>query len=277
MKTLLFVPILLSLVACNATKTENVTTGGVVTNTTPHIWGSQTFPKTVYLSEDFDTAEVDSINDMADKWDVASEGNKSFFLIQSTPVAEKSETVANSDGFKDNIFAVYKVVKWPTDLPSALAVTQMFGTLYNSGESDEYFSVQHADILVNYRYTFYSADSGYGYDLKTVLLHEMGHFIGLNHQTVSYANRYTTVMYPSVSSGDKKRDPMPLDKVTLASHYNYTLSGSSGTSQMVAPRKEYKPRNAGTEIKMQIELYPDGECVHRMNGKVVNRHPASLK
>ncbi|WPU63381.1 matrixin family metalloprotease [Peredibacter starrii] len=277
MKTLLFVPILFSLVACNATKTEEITSGGVVTSKTPHVWGSQSFPKTVYVSEDFDTAEVENINDMADKWDVASEGKKSFFLVQSTPVAEKSDTVASSDGFKDSIFGIYKVVKWPTDLPSALAVTQMFGTLYNSGASDEYFSIQHADILVNYRYTFYSGDSGYGYDLKTVILHEMGHFIGLNHQNVTYSQRYSTVMYPSVSSGDKKRDPTPLDQVTLASHYNYTLSSSSGSSQMVTPRKEYKPRDAGTEVKMQIELYPDGECVHRMNGKVVNRHPASLK
>lgn len=276
MKTLLFVPILLSLVACNATKTENVTTGGVVTSTTPHIWGSQAFPKTVYISEDFDTAEVDNLNDMADVWNAAPTNNMSFFALHSSTVPEKSETVASSDGFKDNLFAIYKVVKWPTDLPSALAVTQMFGTLYNSGESDEYFSVQHADILVNYRYTFYSADSGYGYDLKTVVLHEMGHFIGLNHQPVSYANRYTTVMYPSVSSGDKKRTLQELDKVTLASHYNYTYT-TPGSSQMVTPRKEYKPRNAGTEIKMQIELYPDGECVHRMNGKVVTRHPASLK
>lgn len=276
LKTLLFVPIFLSLVACNATKTENVTTGGVVTSTTPHIWASQVFPKTVYISEEFDSNEIDNITDMATLWNVAPTNNLTFFNLQNSLVPEKSESVSNSDAFKDNLFAIYKVVKWPSDLPSALAVTQMFGTLYNSGDSDEYFAIQHADILVNYRYSFYSGDSGYGYDLKTVMLHEMGHFVGLNHQNVSYSNRYTTVMYPSVSSSDKKRTLQELDKVTLASHYNYTYT-SPGSSQMVAPRKEYKPRNAGQEIKMQIELYPHGECVHRVNGKEISRHPASLK
>ncbi|WP_408096440.1 matrixin family metalloprotease [Peredibacter sp. HCB2-198] len=276
MKTLLFVPILFSLVACNATKTEEVTTGGVVTSTTPHIWGNQSFPKKLYISEDFDTEEIDNIADMAVQWDAAVENKKSFFAIQSSLTPELSEQVSGSRGFQDGIFGVYKVVKWPTDLPGALAVTQMFGTVYNSGDSDEYYSVQHADILVNYRYTFYSGDSGYGYDLKTVLLHEMGHFIGLNHQNVNYSQRYSTVMYPSVSSSDKKREPMPLDQVTLASHYNITLSSSSSSSQMVAPRKEYKPRDTGIDVVMVLELYPD-ECVHRVNGKVVGRHPANVK
>lgn len=279
MKTLLFVPILFSLVACNATKTEEVTTGGVVTSSTPHIWSNQTFPKTIYISEDFDLDEYDNMVDMAAKWDVAVEGKKNFFTVSSTRVTEKTDTISSSDNLKDSLFAVYKVRKWPKDLTNALAVTQMFGVLYNYGESDEYYSVVHADILVNYStwYNFYSDDSKSGYDLRTVVLHEMGHFIGLNHQSVPKADKAKTVMYPSISGGEEKRTPQPLDQVTLASQYNITLSSSSGSSQMTTARKEYKPRDAGTEVKMQIELYPDGECVHRMNGKVVNRHPASLK
>lgn len=276
MKTLLFVPLLISLVACNTKTTESVSSGGVVNPNAPHIWGNKTFPKTVYLSEDFTPAEVTNITDMSQAWADSLELPLGFLNIQSATVTDKSNLVASSDDLRDSVFAIYRTTNWPSDLPNALAVTQIFGTRHNAGDSDEYLSISHADILINYGsyHSFRTNDVliANHYDLQTVVLHEMGHFIGLGHRGWP-TDQDSTVMYPTINTSKNKRDPKPIDIIDVADKYGISLST---TPAITAGKKEYKPRDAGTSVKVLIELYPDGECIHRENGKVIERHPASF-
>src|SRR5690606_30345981 len=114
--------------------------------------------------------------------------NKKIFFINSpTLIADKSNTVSNLDHLLDGTFGIYKTTNWPTSLPaSALAVTQLFGRRYNIGSSSEFVSIEHADVLINFHlYPFDATNSGFGYDLRTVVLHELGHFLGLTHKSTS--------------------------------------------------------------------------------------------
>lgn len=277
MKTLLFVPLFLSLLACKATTTESITGGGIGNPNAPHIWGNKTFPKLIYLSEDFTPAEVTNITDMSQSWADALELPSGFFNIQSETVKDKSNLVTSSDALRDPIMAIYRTTKWPSDLPNALAVTQIFGIRHNTGDSDEYLSISHADILLNYGsyHSFRTNDVQMAnhYDLQTVVLHEMGHFIGLGHRGWP-TDQDSTVMYPTISTSKNKRDPKPIDIIDVADKYGISLST---TPAITVGRKEYKPRDTGTNVKVLIELYPDGECIHRENGKIIERHPASFK
>lgn len=273
MKTLLFVPLLISLVACNATTTE-ITSGGVASADAPHIWGNKTFPKTVYISEDFTPAEVANITDMSAAWDNAFT-SVSFLSHPSTTVADKSIIVTSSDSLRDSVMAIYKTTKWPSDLPNALAVTQIFGTRYNAGESDEYLSISHADILVNYHKNLFRTDDTLTYnyyDLQTVVLHEMGHFIGLGHRAKT-SDRTKSVMFPSIFDYENKRMPKAIDITEVTDKYGF---GHGALPAIAAPKKEYKARNTGTDVKVLLELYPNGECLHRENGVVIKRHQADL-
>lgn len=286
MKTLLFLPVLLSLVACTPTKTESVSGGGIANPNAPHIWGDKTFPKTVYLSDDFTPDEITNIVGMSGAWSNAISTNATapvtFFNHPNYPAAgykvdNISNTMGNSDELRDSIFAIYRTTNWPADLPSALAVTQLFGTRYNIGKSDEYLSIIHADIMVNYDNHDFRTNSvliNNFYDLQTVILHEMGHFIGLGHRGYP-TPKASTVMYPSINDEEEKRYPKSIDIVDVADKYDIALNTASPA--IVGQKKVYQAKDAGTEVKMLIELYPDGECVHRENGVVIGRHPANVK
>jgi hypothetical protein len=225
---------------------------------------------------------------MATAWKTAVAGQKTFFAIGST--GNNNYNINNTDG----ILGIYKATTWPSDVSEdALAITQLFGRRYNVGEATEYVSIVEADILVNYKpglygFTYDTVDNGPGYDLRTIVLHEMGHFLGLQHiPTYDYrpdsesnlgraAYKETSVMYPSVSSIEQKRIPQTKDINALVNKYNI---GSGATPAMVASADRYRPQNndPGKNVKIVIELRASGECVHKENGAVIRRHQLNLK
>lgn len=227
---------------------------------------------------------------MATAWDGAVDNAKNFFTF-GTDVPDKSNSVV-ADDLYDSEMGVYKTTSWPDDIPdSALAVTQIFGRRYNVGSPDEYVAIEHADILLNYDpmkgYDFDSVDdTDYaGYDLRTVVLHEMGHFLGLGHiptftkRDSAYSNltmsqyKATSVMYPSISSTEEKRIPQTRDRNDL--YYKYISTGAAAGSAITAGARRYEPKDAGLESRIVLELHADGTCVHKENGAVLKRH--SLK
>jgi hypothetical protein len=256
----------------------------------PYIWKNKTFPKTLNISDDFSASERSNITAMASAWDGAVDNAKNFFTF-GQDVADKSNIVS-ADELYDNELGIYKTTIWPDDIPSsALAVTQIFGRRYNVGSPEEYVAIEHADILINYDrnkgYNFDSVDDAdySGYDLRTVVLHEMGHFLGLGHiptftrRESAYSNmtlaqyKASSVMYPSISSIEEKRVPTTRDENEL--YYKYVSTGAAGGSAMSAGTRRYEPRDTGLESRIILELHADGTCVHKENGAVLKRH--SLK
>lgn len=253
---------------------------GFVNEDAPYLWENKSFPKTVRISTNFTDDEVAAITSMSTAWKTAVDDKKTFFTY-GDKVTNKTNNI-DPDKLYDKLFGIYKTTVWPQEIDGgALAVTQIFGRRYNLGQPDEFVGIVEADIMVNYDdFTFDSTPdgSGSGYDLATVMLHEMGHFLGLQHIS-EWDDRDTSVMYPSIHSSEVKRIPQQLDIDVLADKYNIDLGGSSGTYGIVAQRKTYtiKENDPGEDVRILIELRADGECVHKVNGAVIGRHSVKLK
>lgn len=278
MKRLLTLTTLIILASCQPKSVESDISSGAINTGAPYLWAGGTFPRDLQISNSFSPAEVSNIRAMSGAWETSVELKKDFFT-DTNRTAEVSSPSLNLDSLGDDgVNAVYRIIHWPMELSSgALAVTQLFGRRFNIGSSSEYVRIEHGDILVNeHLYDFRTDDSGAGntYDLRTVVLHEIGHYLGLQHK---YGN---TVMIPSVGSTTVNRAPTSVDAVDLAAKYGITLSTGS-SSQMVMganTKKSYAPLNGdqGQQVKIMIELMADGECVHKENGAVSRRHSVDI-
>lgn len=248
------------------------TTTSSVVREAPYLWSNYSTSKNLEISEDFSAAEISNIEDMAEAWNSSVAGDKIFFTTD-TGAPELSNTT-DLDSLLDSSLGVYKTVNWPSELPSsALAVTQIFGLRKNTGTSNEFVDIQHADILVNYDiHQFDTADDRPDYDLRTVLLHELGHFLGLQHKATS-SNRNSSIMYPSISSSENKRAPKSIDVQDIREKYNLDEGGVS--SELMAEKNMND--STGIPVKIIIELHRDGNCVHKLDDRVNFRHQVKLK
>lgn len=299
MKLSLTIFAVLFLSACNKSGevTEGSSSSAKRNAEAPYVWGNQTFPKVIRVSTSFtDPKEVAAIQEMADAWKTQV-GNIEWIKLGA---AIATPYDINED---DGIIGIYKATTWPADISNdALAITNIFGRRYNIGDSDEYVKIVEADIIMNYskrsngnpNFIFdylEPSDPGYvdsyGYDFRGVVLHEMGHFLGLQHIPTWYERpesehavekedyRASSVMYPSVSTSDAKRVPQSKDRNALA--YKYGVSGAGSFIAARAPA--YAPRNndQGEHTRIVIELRKSGECIHKEDGAVVKRHQIKLK
>lgn len=281
MRSLLPLNLFVLLAACTPSG-EVVESGAAVNPEAPFIWEKKVFPKTLQISSSFNEDETEAIKEMSLAWSDSVNNTKKFFNVDSTTT--NSYDVDSPDG----ILGIYKAFTWPSDVSkSALAITQLYGRRHNTGEANEYVGIEHADILVNYAssFEFDSTDDGQydGYDLRTIVLHEMGHFLGLGHVPKYYYRpdededlteeeyKASSVMYPSISSREVKRLPRPKDIDALEEKYLI--------SSAVAMASPYKPKAnvPGENVKIVIELRSDGECLHKENGALVRRHQIKIK
>jgi hypothetical protein len=265
--------LLIALCACNKSGGGSSTTTSSASGETPYYWASFSSAKILEVSEDFTVQEIANIEDMAEAWNESVEGDKIFFDFG--PEASEISNSGEIDGLLDDTLGIYKTLNWPSSLPSsALAVTQIFGVRKNVGKSGEFIDIQHADILVNYDdYDFDTGDSGSNYDLRTVLLHEMGHFLGLQHKSTN-SNRNSSIMYPSISSSENKRAPLAVDIEDIRELYGLSDSGSTPA---LMTEKNTESSDEGIPVKIIIELHANGECVHHVDDKIQFRHQHEIK
>lgn len=214
--------LLLVLGACEQQMTqENTRALETVTENTPSYWPEHKLAIRLSVSQAFTQEEKTYIKDMAYAWEDAGYAPGAIFSF-GDDINEKGS--ANMQSYEDSTIGVYRVNQWPTSLPaSALAVTQIIGIQKGQGEHLR-VEIQHADILFNYDNFEFTTQYSWGFDFQTVILHELGHLLGLAHDDSSAQN---SVMYPSISKYLENRAPKERDLKALAARYPYLRTQSA--------------------------------------------------
>lgn len=254
----------LNFTACNKVEESapfRDTASATSSSLAPSRWNSSQFPLQIKISEDFENDEDQAIRDMATAWS-DSVSNKASFMDASFYTSEKDTVDLNA--YEDAVIGVYKMLEWPSELPTtALAVTQIIGLRKNAGSSSEYIEIQHADILVNYEIFGFTTDRTFGYDLQTILLHEMGHLLGLYHNDSSVE---TSVMYPSITRSVENRYPKSADIEAISEKYGLSRSSSAKLAFKNDENTLQEGVSSADEevVVVQFELMANGEEVRRV-------------
>jgi hypothetical protein len=272
------------LAACGpeSIKKKIVTTSGATANpNAPAKWDKSSFPLSIKVSSDFSAAEDTQIRNMAGVWETTGNNDLDFFNLNDNTDTTANLNYGDLNSFYDSEMGIYKSTNWFSNVSSyALAITQFWGYRRNVGSTNEYIQLTHADIIMN-NYNFDFALDNFGganmfkYDLASVILHELGHFLGLYHDTVS-AN---TVMQPNIGTGTEKRSTYTADESALGTKYGvagYTeaissVQALSGSFSVDRPVSE----DEGEFVTGRMELRADKNCYHIINGKVVHNHPVT--
>lgn len=223
-------------------------------------WPSSSFPLNLkisqeiineYASNDYSTHGPEI---MSSRWNGALSGINVF----TTPFAETTTFGYSSlNGFDDFELGIYKSDNWFNEVSSsALAVTQYFGVRRNTGTASEYIELIHADIILNFRdFLFSTTGESTKYDLSSVILHEMGHLLGLGH----YSGFQPSVMDPFIDRGEIKRALYSVDISAIENNYQQALGDAQRnavqvSSPAIGPNDQI--------IRGIIELRANGTCRH---------------
>jgi hypothetical protein len=237
-------------------------------------WSASSLPLNLKIApeiaNDFSGANIvgsstNPIEQMAKVWNDAVTPTTTLFKLPLSVAAGNGS--ATLSGFRDNELGIYKSHTWFTNVSSsALAITQFYGIVRSDGTLGTYIDLTHADIILNY-YNFgadfsYTGNSFVDYDVPTILLHEMGHFLGLCHE-----NNYNSIMAPYYYSTQRTLKTFDTNKIQALylNNQNYGVNAiSAPTNALSAP--------VGSEVKGVVELNANGVCKHYINGKLVYQH-----
>ena len=246
-------------------------TGSCTVGKWPNVAGANGTPLNLKIStdfaNDFNGLLVNGLNpleQMAKVWNNAISGT-TFLKV---PFDTASTTGYSSvSGFHDNEMGIYKSYTWfPNVSSSALAITQFYGYVRTDPTLGNYIELNHADIIVNYNnYGAYFSSNlptnlGY-YDLPTVVLHEMGHFLGLCHEY-----NHVSIMQPYYNSTQRSLQTYDVTKINDL-YTNNTITPLIANNKMKALNMP-----EGSPVRGIVELNANGKCKHYINGKLVFEH-----
>ena len=263
MKNYLFITTLLFLSSGCAKKAEEKeekeeTVSASASSSSSTKWRASAFPLNIKVSSSFSTDEYNGIGEMIGVWNAAD--NKTYFSLSSTRVSNVSHG-GNLDLFDDATLGIYPLTSWPSSLTSsALAITQAYGEVHSS-----YIEYVHADILVNKANYDFSVigDPDEGYDFKTVILHELGHFLGFGH----YTGPQESIMITSITRNTINQNLSSLDVRKLSKLYQSVAALSNEEEDLLFP-------NSGEKrfVRIQHELNAEGECRHYIDNHFYELH-----
>ena len=224
-----------------------------------------------FAPADLDGNGHNPIEQMMKQWNNTT-GVYDFFKVNANTTSNKQYSDLSS--YNDGEMGIYKHTGWFSNVSSsALAITQFFGVRRAVGSPAEYVELTHADIIVNYRdYDFsLNAASTTAYDLPTVVLHELGHFIGIAHVNDWSSN---SIMLPYLGIFDSQRTLNTYDQNLVRSNYQLSSLIASRNLALKASASSLGTthKNEGEIVRGVIELRNNGKCHHYINGKLVHTH-----
>lgn len=276
MKTLaIILTFTLILSACKQTTTTTQSIGTNIGSCVIGKWSGSYLPLSVKMSSEFSSdytgadlvAGLNPLEQMAKQWNTAAAPTN----LMSVPFGTAATTgYGSTSSFRDSEIGIYKSHTWFAGISSgALAITQFYGVVSSSpAMGGQYIELTHADIIVNYR--------DYGsrltmtnnpfieFDLPTIVLHEMGHLMGLCHETSrpSVMAPYYLTTQRSLQNYDKDL----IKDVYVDGVITPFSTSANNANALTSP--------VGSEVKGIIELHADGKCIHYVNGKKIYEHVA---
>ncbi len=198
-----------------------------------------------------------------------------FFQVPA-PIVPNIEHQSASHYLLDEVMGIYLHSKWPSSWPkNALAITRYFALPRDFYGPHIWYEIQHADIILNHRFfrfrihthEFYH-DGLPRYDLRTTILHELGHFLGLPH----LKNSRHSVMFEKFGPKEDKHWPSIADAALLKNLY----SPRNALEFAFAPQTPGTPILSYTGLYGRMELSADGQCRHYQNGRFVEQHTLDI-
>ena len=173
-------------------------------------------------------------------------------------------------------WGVYKSTAWFSSLKrETLAITQYAGVVNHNNV----LIIDHADIILNasnpsINFGDVQAEGSSVFDLSSVILHEMGHFIGIDHLNT----QASAIMRSTILRGENKRAIFTPDYEALVDIYGLDGNGlgqqvmalTGGDDDQTNPLLE-----VGRRVTGQAELNSTGECRHYLEGKLTHIHYTS--
>lgn len=227
-----------------------------------------------FTGADYDVFTHNSLEQMAKVWNVGATRGLLTVPFAATGTTGYSATTS----FRDSEMGIYKSYTWFSNVSSsALAITQFYGIVTNSAGLGDYIELTHADIIVNYKDYAPKLTMPNNplkeFDVPTIILHEMGHLLGLCHES-----KQLSVMQPYYLS--TQRSLQTFDRDIIQDLYVDSAIAHMEVSKKNAISSKSEESNlppVGTEVSGVIELRANGECIHKVNGKEIYKHITKLK
>jgi len=191
------------------------------------------------------------------------------------------QTVANIDSnnlsdYRNDInFGIYKVTNWPSSLGSnAIAITaNYYNTTPIIQNGLKYFKLTHSDILVNYlNHSFTTTGESGKFDLPSVLVHEIGHMIGMQHAPTGE----NSVMRSTARHIDIFRTLSAYDLQTASNYYETEIPHNLALTTNALLDNEWQ-NPVEEEAQVIFELQNNGTCLHYLNHQLIHTHKILFK
>ena len=234
---------------------------------------STAFKEAFFSPSDHDDCGLNPVEQMMKEWNKLS--HYTFFQIPSGEIENKEFRKDAFDYLNDDTMGIYLLNDWYSgeEYENVLAVTV---TSYHKLNN----KLRSGDIIFNGTklFTLNLTSSKDQYDFFTVLLHELGHFLGLRHSD----KRAYSVMNPLLSWKDRRRVPTQLDQANLNGLYpieeanSSEISGTLGLSSPPSPKtpldSDWVEEERDGLVYRKIYLRDDGRCFHYEKGKLLGEH-----
>lgn len=181
----------------------------VVSATPGKRWHNVSLPITIKVPTGIDSGRLLALFSVKDKWNEAL-GQTAIIMEQDTP---NQQYTGIYDSLDDMIYAItFQYDSWFSGYDTTLAITltRTYGT-----------TIVNADILFNYfSYPFDTQTPvpSDRMDFESILLHEMGHLLGLSH--ISVQDDPASTMNPTFGFGEMKRELSIYDYQAIRNKYS---------------------------------------------------------